>query len=412
MTIRKRIAILIDLELNNQSGGHVKFWERISRSLEDKTLDVDLDFFFLGKKKKITKISNNITYHIQKPIYSSKNLAFLGIDADATDLSPLNISLLFKLKKYNLIHSTDQLHSMAKTAKLASKIWKIPLTTSYHTDTPSYTEYYILEILKKLPNYFANLLKNRLSLHKKISGFQKKKICKYLESCKFAFINDDFTDKQMKFLEKSKVKIGKISRGIDNKVFSMQKLNKNSFLKKYKIDPGKKLIFFCGRIHKLKGVILLSKINQILNKKGLNVITVMAGENIHGEECLKISEKNLMILDFIDQKEISKFYRICDLFVFPSLYETGPQVVLEARSCGAICIVSKYGGGRKIKKHGEDGIIFNNQSPEKWSFEIIKLLLNKKKIKLMKDKVKQSNKYPSWEMIFENIFFNKWKSIL
>ena len=36
MNSRKKIAILIDLESNEKSGGHVKFWERISQSLEKK----------------------------------------------------------------------------------------------------------------------------------------------------------------------------------------------------------------------------------------------------------------------------------------------------------------------------------------------------------------------------------------
>ena len=61
-------------------------------------------------------------------------------------------------------------------------------------------------------------------------------------------------------------------------------------------------------------------------------------------------QKNLLILDYVNQSEISKFYNICDLFVFPSIYETGPQVILEARACGAVCIVSKEGGGKRIKK--------------------------------------------------------------
>ena len=157
MNSRKKIAILIDLERNEKSGGHVKFWERISQSLEKKKLNIDLVlFFFLGKERKIIKVSENINFNIYKPGFSSSNLSFLGIDADSTDLSPINLRLLFELKNYNLIHSTDQLHCMAKTAKLASKIWRIPLTTSYHTDTPSYTEYYILEILKKLPNFLIN----------------------------------------------------------------------------------------------------------------------------------------------------------------------------------------------------------------------------------------------------------------
>ena len=48
---KKRIAILIDLELSKKSGGHVKFWERICESLKNKPLDIKLDLFFLGKKK-------------------------------------------------------------------------------------------------------------------------------------------------------------------------------------------------------------------------------------------------------------------------------------------------------------------------------------------------------------------------
>ena len=67
---------------------------------------------------------------------------------------------------------------------------------------------------------------------------------------------------------------------------------------------------------------------------------------------------------------------------------------------------------KRIKKNGEDGVILNNQSPENWSGEIIKLLRNKKKIKLMKEKVQLSNNYPSWEDIFYDIFFEEWKSII
>ena len=412
MNSRKKIAILIDLESNEKSGGHVKFWERISLSLEKKKLNIDLVFFFLGKKRKIIKVSENINFNIYKPGFSSSNFSFLGIDADSTDLSPINLRLLFELKNYNLIHSTDQLHCMAKTAKLASKIWRIPLTTSYHTDTPSYTEYYVLEILKKLPNFLNKLLIKKFKVHKKVANSQKEKINKYIKNCKFSFFNDDFSNKQLSFLKNNKIKVGQISRGIDKKIFFKKNINKKSFFNKYKINQNNKLIFFCGRIHKLKGAILLAKINKILLEEGCNVTTVMAGENIHGEECLNVCNKKLLILDYLNQTEVSKFYNICDLFVFPSIFETGPQVVLEARACGAVCVVSKDGGGKRIKKNGEDGVILNNQSPENWSREIIKLLRNKKKIQLMKEKVQLSNNYPAWEDIFYDIFFEEWKSII
>ena len=49
-------------------------------------------------------------------------LKFIGIDADITDLSPINLRLFFSLKKFNIIHTTDQFFSMSRTAKLVSKI--------------------------------------------------------------------------------------------------------------------------------------------------------------------------------------------------------------------------------------------------------------------------------------------------
>ena len=407
--MKKKIAILIDLELNYKAGGHVKFWERIAYSLKGKKLDFDLTLFFLGNTNCIKRINDNINFQILKPILSSKILTKFGIDADSTDLSPLNLRLLFKLRNFNLIHTTDQLFAMSKTASIASKIWNIPLTTSFHTDTPSYTEYYVLNILNKLPSLIKEFFINRVKLHEWISNNQKKKILRYINKCKFAFVNDSFSREQMKFLKGCKIKIDKISRGIDKKVFFKKKLDKNKFLKRFKINENNQIIFFCGRIHSLKGAVLLAEIQKILNNKNTKVITVMAGENIHGDLCKKICKDNLQILDYLSPDDVSNFYNICDLFVFPSLYETGPQVVMEARACGAICVVSKLGGGKRIKKSGYDGIILNSQKTGEWVIEIEKLLNNSQKANLMQKKVLELAKYLSWEEIFTKIFLRKWK---
>ena len=179
----KKIAILIDLELSNKSGGHVKFWEKICESLLEDNLEIKIDIFFLGKVKKKRKFNNFINFKIKKPILSSKILKIVGIDADYTDLFPFNIFLFFELKKYDLIHTTDQLFSMSKTAKLASFIWKIPLTTSYHTDTSSYTKYYILKIFSYLPSFLSSFFIKKIKLHQKISENQKIKIQKYFNFC-------------------------------------------------------------------------------------------------------------------------------------------------------------------------------------------------------------------------------------
>ena len=406
----KRIAILIDLELSNKSGGHVKFWEKICESLLEDNLEIKIDIFFLGKVKKKRKFNNFINFKIKKPILSSKILRIVGIDADYTDLFPFNIFLFFELKKYDLIHTTDQLFSMSKTAKLASFIWKIPLTTSYHTDTPSYTKYYISKIFSYLPLPLNSFFIKKIKLHQKVSENQKIKIQKYFNFCNKVMINFKSLSLDFSKIKKSK-KIVNLERGINKEVFKKIKINKINFYKKFNIPLENKILFFCGRIHELKGANFLAKIHNNLIERGLPVTTILTGEDIHGDECKKIGGQDLIITNYLNQNEVANLMNICDLFVFPSLYETGPQVIMEAKSCGALCVVSPKGGGRKII-HNFDGIIINKYLVNEWVKVIYSLLKEKKKISKIKNNLQKYNTSPSWRDIFFNVFYKNWKEVL
>ena len=402
-----KVAILVDLELSRKSGGHVKFWERIYKSLEKENLDCYLEFFFLGKKKERKLVNKFISLNIIKPIFSSSFLRFFGIDADYTDLSPVNPSLYLKLKKFDLIHTTDQLFTMSKTAKLVSKKYNIPLTSSYHTDAPNYTRFYVSKILNHLP--FSGFFINKLKLPEKVSANQISNIISYFKYCKKIMISDFSYDNFR--VEHLQDKIIKLERGIDKKIFKKKNVNKLNFLRKYNINSDQKIIFFCGRIHELKGVLFLSEIHKILKSRKHKVTTILAGENLQGDDCKRLGGRNLVILDHINEKEISSFLNICDLFVFPSLYETGPQVVLEAKSCQAVCIVSPNGGGRRIRKSGEDGIIIKKYEANLWAEKIEDLLINNTKIHQIKKKLKNDNSQKSWKDIFFQYFFKNWKEL-
>ena len=406
----KRVAILVDLELSNKSGGHVKFWEKICESLLREKLEIKMDIFFLGKVKKKRKLNNFINFKINKPILSSKILKIVGIDADYTDLFPLNLILFFELKKYDLIHTTDQLFSMSKTAKLASFIWKIPLTTSFHTDTPSYTKHYILKMFSSYPSFLSSFFIKKIKLHQKISENQKIRIQKYFNFCEKVMIDFKNLSKDFSKLKKSK-KLVNLERGINKEVFKKIKINKRNFYKKFKIPLENKILFFCGRIHELKGANFLAKIHKSLREKGVRVTTILTGEDIHGDECKKIGGQNLIITNYLNQNEVASFMNVCDLFVFPSLYETGPQVVLEAKSCGALCLVSPNGGGKKIR-HNFDGIIINKYLVNEWVKVIYSLLKEKKKISEIKYNLQKYNTSPSWRDVFFKVFYKNWKKVL
>ena len=340
-----KVAVLIDLELSKKSGGHVKFWQRIYESLKKEKLDYKLDFFFLGNVNKTKVINNYIKLNFIKPIVSSKILRPIGIDADYTDLSPINPILFKKLKQFDLIHTTDQLFTMAKTALKVSKTCQIPLTSSFHTDTPAYSEYYVKKIFNYFPKIFSNFFLKKIKIHQKVRKNQEKKIEKYIKNSKRIMINKTFLNKD--FLKNiNSNNIINLERGVDKNIFRKKKVNKKLFLQKHNLPKTSKIIFFCGRIHELKGALFLAKIHKSLINSNIKVATFFAGEDLQGDKCKELGGKNIIILNYLNEKEISKMMNICDLFIFPSLYETGPQVVLEAKQCQAVCLVSPGGGGR------------------------------------------------------------------
>ena len=99
--------------------------------------------------------------------------------------------LFFMLKDFDIIHTTDQFFSMMKTGSFASKFWKIPMTTSIHTDTPPYTKYYVSKIIKNL-NFFGidKVLINKLKIPEFFERKMFAKIYKYIKLSKHAFVAD------------------------------------------------------------------------------------------------------------------------------------------------------------------------------------------------------------------------------
>ena len=407
----KNIAILVDLELTSYAGGHVKFWERACYSIKNSNKKLHFSIFFLGDRFKKKKVGKNVTFYTVRPILSSRILKPLGVDADVTDLFPINIRLFMILKNFDLIHSTDQLFTMAKTGLYASRFWKIPLTTSLHTDTPSYSGYYIKKILKKFPKFIYYFFIKKIRLHHKIPTKQKLRMNNYLKYCSKGMIDDNIPFKEYKFQSDVLNKITELSRGVDKNIFKKKRDDRVSLFKKYEISKKDKIILFCGRVHELKGVFLLSKIHKILNNK-IKLVSILAGQNIHGDRCLEIGGKKIKLIGHVDENEITNLYNLCDLFVFPSKYEIGPQVVLEAKSCGAIPVVYPSGGGKRVSKNGEDGIIIKRYDSLVWASEIMKLLNDKKKINYMRNKILNEYKPMSWKRVFQKYFVDEWNLIL
>jgi glycosyltransferase involved in cell wall biosynthesis len=140
-------------------------------------------------------------------------------------------------------------------------------------------------------------------------------------------------------------KIETIPNGIDLSEFDNLP-KRGEFRSKYGLSDNQRLILYLGRIHKIKGLDLLTKAFAALAKSSDDIKLVITGPDRGYLSSLKklvadleISDKLLFTGPLYGQEKL-KAYIDADVYVLPSFYEIFGQTVLEACACGTPVIVT------------------------------------------------------------------------
>lgn len=187
-----------------------------------------------------------------------------------------------------------------------------------------------------------------------------------------------------KYYRSKKVYIEKIGHIITPSVFYKNKFIEDG-VKEDKIDAIHNFIdledynlqvetdgyaLYSGRLAKEKGILNLVEAftNLIKNSKGnekLNGIRLyIAGdgperENI--EKKIKDSklENRIVLLGYLNQKDLREFTRKCSFLVIPSIwYENGPYSVIETQAIGKAIIGANIGGIPEMVQDNVNGLIY------------------------------------------------------
>lgn len=144
-------------------------------------------------------------------------------------------------------------------------------------------------------------------------------------------------------------------------------------------DLKEKMIFFVGRLVQEKGVqVLIDAIPDILSQYA-DTKFVIAGKGPKMSE-LKDRAHQIGVADrcyftgFIDDETRNNLYQVCDLAVFPSLYEPFGIVALEAMAARVPVLVTKVGGMGEIIEDGVDGIKVHPGSSHELAQGILRVL--------------------------------------
>lgn len=150
------------------------------------------------------------------------------------------------------------------------------------------------------------------------------------------------------------------------------------------IKDNEKIFLFVGRLNLLKNIIfLIHSLNELKNKNfKFKMIFVGSGqdEEIIKKEVKKLSLENEVIFTgkITDRTELSAYYALADLFLFPSLYDCSSLVQIEAASQKTPALFLKGAATADTITPEINGYLSEN-SEEKYADKIIEIFNDKEK---------------------------------
>jgi glycosyltransferase involved in cell wall biosynthesis len=153
-------------------------------------------------------------------------------------------------------------------------------------------------------------------------------------------------------------------------------------------QPDEKIIYYVGRITYEKGIfILLNAAPKILEAMQGAVKFVIIGSGDAHATLLKRQAWNLGIdhkvifTGFMTDLDLSKFQKIADCAVFPSLYEPFGIVALESFAANVPVVVSNTGGMPEVVQDQITGIVVQVNDPNALAGGILQILQQPQKAK-------------------------------
>jgi glycosyltransferase involved in cell wall biosynthesis len=151
---------------------------------------------------------------------------------------------------------------------------------------------------------------------------------------------------------------------VDNGRFAADDQNRNVLAKAWRIQLGilddETTFLFAGKLDPQKGLkSLIEAFKSLGNRKARLVI---AGNGVFEEQLRQLAGTGgrIIFLPFQNQQQMPVLYRLCDIFILPSLSETWGLSVNEAMACGRPIIVSdRCGCAADLVQPGVNGYCFS-----------------------------------------------------
>lgn len=258
--------------------------------------------------------------------------------------------------------------------KTGAKIVCIPLDMAFFTGGCHYS-YGCLNYQNECGNCPALYFSHKKDLSNRTLKYKKK----YIDKSQIIYLSGSpELTKQIKTSSLIKNKpIYEFSIGQDEEMF--KPVSNDNLKNEYSINQLSKVIFFGATNLKVesKGMIYLQKtlweLNELIKEKKLDIQIqlLIAGENLENFE-LPFPYKYVGFLK--DKKDLAKMYQIADVYVSPSIEDSGPLMVNQAILTGTPVASFDIGIARTLVIDGVTGYKANLRDTSQFAKNIYKIL--------------------------------------
>lgn len=346
-----QVAALIDLPRSPQAGGHVKCWERLADAAAHAELPLRLTVYFSGARRDETLGPRASVRHL-RPLLSTAQLKFLPYVPDHTDLSPYHPALARELVDYDVIHTTDAFFAFARTAERVSRRRGVPLTTSFHTDTPSYTRIFTRQTIEARfgASWPARKLINDWQVPERQGRRMEQRLVEHVRRCSYVAATRG-EDHALAEAILGKSRVGHLRLGIDRRIFGPQRADRAGVEARWGLPAGQTLILFVGRLDVGKNIHTLVEAVARLRAEGLPVHLVTAGVGPAAAEIRERLGAGATVAGFVDPSALAELYASVDLVALASEVEIRSMVGVEALASGCPVLVSARSGVAQLFGH-------------------------------------------------------------
>ncbi|HEX8878032.1 MAG TPA: glycosyltransferase [Phycisphaerales bacterium] len=138
-------------------------------------------------------------------------------------------------------------------------------------------------------------------------------------------------------------------------------------------------VLYVGRLSVEKNMPMLCRVwkrtHEHLQSRGVAADLVLVGDGPYRDAMLReLDGTGAQFLGFRHGVELSALYASSDLFVFPSITDTLGQVVMEAQASGLPTLVTNIGGPQEIVRHQRTGWVLPADQQQPWIEAIVNLV--------------------------------------